>query len=87
MKLTIVVPDLYLMLDGDRVSFTQDDLPELLYGVHAVQYHDDSGHIEYTDTRCNSVLANADEFMPWVLNTIENIKKAKEAAARDTGPA
>jgi hypothetical protein len=59
MKLTIVVPDGIVGIDGE---FRELDLSELPPNIHAVQWASVSGHIEFNDGTPNEIINSIDMF-------------------------
>lgn len=61
MRLSIIVPDKTVIIDGFPVVF--DFRPLIESGIHAVQWNGSSGEIEFTD-RPNTEISNITEFQP-----------------------
>ncbi len=53
---TVIPSDFFLSVDGEGMVFEFPG-PD---GVHAIQWHDGSGHVEYTDGSPNAALTSAD---------------------------
>ena len=49
MKLTIIVPDKFILIDGQGISQIQQDFSWIPSNVHAVQWYETWGEVEYTD--------------------------------------
>jgi hypothetical protein len=58
MKLTIIVPDSQVGIDG---AFRRVTLPNL-GDIHAVQWDGTNGHIEYSDGTPNALISDIDDF-------------------------
>ncbi len=56
MRVTVVPADRLILVDGEGLQFVFD-APE---GLHALQWQDASGHLEFTDGRPNRALTAAD---------------------------
>jgi hypothetical protein len=53
MRLTIIPEDKSISIDGIILTNIQQDFSWIPDNVHAVQWYDTHGHVEYTDTRPN----------------------------------
>jgi hypothetical protein len=56
MRVTIVLSDNVVLVDFKALNTL--DLSELDPGIHAIQWNNDAGHIEYTDGRENEIIAD-----------------------------
>jgi hypothetical protein len=66
MKLTIIPSDNMVMIDSYALIFSFPEL-EVLQGVHAVQWDDTKGHIEYVDpVKPNDIIETIKDFQPIV---------------------
>ena len=84
--LTVVPADAVIVVDGEALSFPFQ-APE---NLHALQWHNEKGHIEYTDGQPNRELAKADymkEAAPFVTlwqaekRRLENESRRREEEA------
>lgn len=62
MRLTIIVDDSLVAIDGHALRL--DLTPYSLTGIHAIQWKDDTGEIEYKDSKPNEPLSNLDDYLP-----------------------
>jgi len=92
MKITIIVPDKSIGIDGIFLSEIQQDLSWIPSNVHAVQWDGGKGHIEFTDGSLNEpindlgIYAKAIEMFNNEKQRIADEQKAREEAieaARD----
>ena len=56
MRVTIVLSDNVVLVDFKALNTL--DLSELDPGIHAIQWNNDAGHIEYTDGRANEIITD-----------------------------
>lgn len=54
---TIVPADKLIIVNGEALIFDWEPIEE---NIHAIQYHNDSGHIEYEDASPNMSISNED---------------------------
>lgn len=83
MRVTVVPEDRLILIDGQGLQFAFD-APKSL---HALQWQDASGHLEYEDGRPNQILTEADyeaQVAPYVaLWQAEKARLAAEAEAAE----
>lgn len=94
MKLTIIVPDNAVAIDGE---FRKVALPQIAANIHAIQWDGTTGHVEFNDGKPNEVISEISAFsdvvtawnaltVPTVPPTLEELKSEKTKqinAARD----
>lgn len=56
-QVTIVPADKLIIVNGEALIFDWEPIEE---NIHAIQYHNDSGHIEYEDASPNMSISNED---------------------------
>ena len=83
MKLTIVPEDRLICIGGTFCADIQQDLSWIPSNVHAVQWHDSSGEIEYNDGTPNEIISDLGIYAQAQTdfsNEIQRIAAAREAA-------
>jgi hypothetical protein len=86
MKITIIVPDKSIGIDGIFLSEIQQDLSWIPSNVHAVQWDGEKGHVEFTDGSLNEpindlgIYGRAIESFNNEKQRIADEKKAREEA-------
>lgn len=92
MKLTIIPSDRAVIVDGDGLLNIEQDWSWISEEIHAVQWYDDHGHIEFVDTRPNQnieelgIYSQALTILEDEKNRLEQVRLDEEAAreaARD----
>jgi hypothetical protein len=91
MKLTIIVPDASVYVD--EISYSELDLNTIPKNVHALQWNDSVGHIEFNDGTLNESITELptwanDSYDAWLVNDkldkqikAQKIKEQEEEAA------
>jgi hypothetical protein len=86
MRLTIIPSDKYIAIDNNGLLQIQQDLSWIPSNIHAVQWYDTWGEVEYNDARPNERIEDLDIFEQAVLDfnnekqRIEDEVAAREAA-------
>tara|TARA_Y100000356_G_C11175166_1_gene243620 strand:- start:85 stop:513 length:429 start_codon:yes stop_codon:yes gene_type:complete len=83
MKLTIVPEDRLICIGSTFCADIQQDLSWIPSNVHAVQWHDSSGEIEYNDGTPNEIISDLGIYAQAQTdfsNEIQRIAAAREAA-------
>jgi hypothetical protein len=70
MKLTVIPSDRFISVDGEKLFFDFTADPN----IHAIQWHENHGHVEYINPRHNEDIAE-DFILPFV--TAFNVEKAR----------
>lgn len=88
MRLTIVPNDKYISVDGEGLLQIQQDLSWIPSNVHAVQWYDTWGEVEYTDETPNRKIEELGIFGQAVLDFSSEKKRIQDEidaieAARD----
>ena len=81
MKLTIILSDKLIGIDGQFVSITQQDLSWVPSNIHAVQWYNTWGEVEYTDGTFNEKIEELGIFEQ-AIDVYNNEKKRLEDEER-----
>lgn len=82
MRLTIIVPDKAINIDGVYLNRIQQDLSWIPSNVHAVQWYDTWGEIEYTDQDNNQKITDLGIFEQAIEDHKNEIQRLKDEENR-----
>jgi len=85
MKLTIIMePSGNGAVYKDKISYLELTLPTVPANVHALQWEDTSGHIEFKDMSANEIIS---ELPAWTDNALAAWQTEKEKVAAEEAKA
>lgn len=88
MRVTIIPPDNKIIVDGKLIKFSSEDWDFDDEHIHAIQWFDDHGEIEWITTDSNEELETIDMVQPYIdlylseLPKIEKVRIEREEAER-----
>jgi hypothetical protein len=82
MRITIIPVDKFISIDGIGILDIQQDLSWIPSDVHAVQWYDDHGEIEYKDKRPNAKITSLGVYEQAIIDHENETKRIKEETER-----